>query len=751
MKQKGYKLKATVFCSRNDIKDSVNEDNVKTLCEHLAKNNISLVNGGGHTGNMNKCITYMHKFNGESIGIGLHKYEPTPNPKLTHWEAYENHSQRQSRLVELGDIYIALTGGLGTLHEVLDIHILQLLEEVDHPIILIGEHARNYQKMLDFLEHSNMLHKLPSKILFAKDSHEATEMIDKYFKKLQTNNYHNKTYYPALPAEDIYTHIKQNQKPYYILFEGLKMKVNPNVYPSTRFRSSLLLAKIVREMSTGKKVADIACGHGTMGLVAVDAGAKHVVQVDINPAAVENAEENRKLLNFEDKIDLYEGDVFEPLSYRYKNYFDIIFFNPPFHRNTKFKHDKLMYAFYTQGNEGGVIEKFLKRAHYYLSDKGEIIIGFSNKDPQALEYLETTMQALGYEYKVHTITNQKTSADNRVYSVKYLGEKKTTKNKPIKICALVSNAGLSKNDGQLFKNGINLAHKELKLEGINVELGMLDDKSSSLDTIKQTIHAVEKFKPDSFIGPTWSYLIDSVSPVLEEAKIPYFTPATSTDMLNSPTQFMLSGTQNIETKEDEIVFWLKKNLIKNFVYIYRFNKWANLHINLYKQICNELNINFISIQTEAEDKSQEIVKQFNQLTELAISIDNYEDNTFEIFKELKKQNISAPILLNLSLSRNLEKEIFKLEPGNPLFKIEAPIPLEFIERYTHAYPGQKISRYAFNAYAGMHILAHGLSNTTKENLKHYLIEGLPLIVSNEIFCYKNNGDLRQNSWLIERI
>jgi|GEM_PF-1008223 len=751
MNNNSYNYKVTVFCSRNDIKSKQNDKDINTMCKYLSQNNITLVNGAGHTGNMFKCIKAMQKYGGKSIGIGLHKFEPQPNIILTEWEAYETHNERQSRLIELGDIYVALTGGLGTLHEIIDVHILQLLDEVNHPLILIGEHNANYKKLLDFFRQADLLHKIPSNIIYAKDSEEAIIEIEKYFNKLKAKNYYNKIYYPALSAENIYKHIKLNQRSHYVLFNGLKMKVNPNVYPSNRFRSSKILAEYVRKISKGKKVADIACGHGTMGLVAADAGAKHVVQVDINPAAVENAKDNRKLLNFEDKIDIYEGDVFEPLSYRYKNYFDIIFFNPPFHKNTKFKNDKLMYAFYTQGNQGGVIEKFLKRAHYYLNKKGVIILGFSNKDPEALNFLEKTITKLNYEYKLDIIKNQDSHADNRIYSIKYKGKSDTEKSKNINICGLISHTGISKTDGQQIKNGIDLALNELKLEGFKIKMGLLDDKGSKLETIKQTISAIEKFKPDALIGPTWSYIIDNVSPILEEAKIPYFTPATSTEMLNNPTQFMLSGSQNIDTKENNILFWLKRNYVKNFIYIYRLNKWSKLHINLYEKICNELNVNFISIPTESETNFKDLVKQFKKHENIAINIDNYEDTFFEFLNTIKLHKIDAPILINLNLSKDLESEIKKSNFNNPIFTIQAPIPNEFSEKFYHMFPKQKPTRYSFNAYAGMHILAHGLNQTTKENLRHYLIEGLPVVISGETFCYKQNGDLRQDKWEINRI
>ncbi len=405
----------------------------------------------------------------------------------------------------------------------------------------------------------------------------------------------------------------------------------PNVYPSNRFRSSILLGNIVKELSRGKKVADIACGHGTMGLVAIKNGAKHVVQVDINPAAVKNARLNAENLGVADKLDIYEGDTFEPLAYRYQKYFDIIFFNPPFHRDAAHKDDKLMYAFYTQGNEGGIIDKFLRRAKDYLHPKGYIILGFSNKDPESLKFLERSIVENGYKFSMYELANTNSAADNRVYKITLAKEKQkevfSEKENYVRLGLILANTGVAKNDGRNMRRGVEMAIEDLKVENIKVDVGYHDDKSNPAASIEGSVAFVKKFKPDAIIGPTWSYIIDAAAYVLEDAKIPYFTPATSSDVLVTKTEYRISGARNNDPKKALLSGWLKENGAKKIAFIQRENKWGDIHAEIATDATAHVGgeVVFRGIVNKKGDNLQVIKKGLKESKPDALVLDNYED------------------------------------------------------------------------------------------------------------------------------
>lgn len=75
-------------------------------------------------------------------------------------------------------------------------------------------------------------------------------------------------------------------------------------------------------------VLDLFTGSGVIAIQAALMGAKKVVAVDINPAAVETVKINAKRFGVEDKVEARVSDVFS--SIRDGEKFDVITGNPPF-------------------------------------------------------------------------------------------------------------------------------------------------------------------------------------------------------------------------------------------------------------------------------------------------------------------------------------------------------------------------------------------------------------------------------------
>lgn len=414
----GYTPRVTVFSSRNDTDNSIYIRDAETVAHKIAEAGYGVNNGGSSTGLMGVIAKTTHENGGNMLGIALSNYEPEPNAYLDDYEGYINHYERQRRLIELGDAFIALPGAVGTFHEILEIHILNILKEIDTPIVLVGDYFERYKTLINSFVAENLMHIDTTPLFYAKDGEEAARIVIEYFDGLVEKDYFPSTYYPALTSDQIYKHILKNASNYRILFEKLTMTVFPGVYPSNRFRSSKMFARFVRAVSSGKKVADIACGHGAMGLVALDAGAKEAVMSDINSTAIQNAKYNLDNSKYADKGVVFESNLFEKIPSIYKKHFDIIFFNPPFHNEKVKKTDtSLAHAFKTQSNEDSVLVKFLQVAREYLAPEGLIYIGFSNKDKEALELLENSLHAYGYTFEMVELENAETIADNRIYKV----------------------------------------------------------------------------------------------------------------------------------------------------------------------------------------------------------------------------------------------------------------------------------------------------------------------------------------------
>ncbi len=414
----GYTPRVTIFSSRNETTNPIYIRDAETVARKISEAGYCITNGGSSTGLMGIVAKTTQANGGAIMGVALSNHEPGPNAYLDEYEGYTEHHDRQRRLIELGDAFIALPGAIGTFHEILEIHILNILKEIDKPLVLVGDYFDRYKTLIDSFISENLMHVDNTALFYAKDGEEASRIIIEYFDALVEKDYFPPTYYPALTSDHIYKHILKNTSNYRILFEKLTMTVFPGVYPSNRFRSSKMFAKLVRSVSSGKKVADIACGHGAMGLVSLDAGATEVVMSDINATAVQNAKYNLDNSKHADKGVVFESNLFEKIPSIYRNHFDIIFFNPPFHNEKLKKTDtSLAHAFKTESNEDSVLVKFLKVAKEYLAPEGIIYIGFSNKDKEALDLLERSLKKYGYAFEMVKLENSETIADNRIYTV----------------------------------------------------------------------------------------------------------------------------------------------------------------------------------------------------------------------------------------------------------------------------------------------------------------------------------------------
>ena len=76
----------------------------------------------------------------------------------------------------------------------------------------------------------------------------------------------------------------------------------------------------------GSSVLDMGTGSG-VGAVFAARRASRVVAVDVNPAAVRCARINALLNHVDDRVEVVEGDLFEPVA---GQRFDVILFNPPY-------------------------------------------------------------------------------------------------------------------------------------------------------------------------------------------------------------------------------------------------------------------------------------------------------------------------------------------------------------------------------------------------------------------------------------
>lgn len=124
---------------------------------------------------------------------------------------------------------------------------------------------------------------------------------------------------------------------------------------------------------SGKRVLDIGTGTGVLAILAAIEGAREVVAVDVDLAAVCNAQKNCDSLGMSDRVRVVQGDLFEPVSGK----FDVVLANVPILQST--------------WNAKGIsvehtLCRFLAGLDDHLAANGTALFSFASfGDPETLE------------------------------------------------------------------------------------------------------------------------------------------------------------------------------------------------------------------------------------------------------------------------------------------------------------------------------------------------------------------------------
>jgi len=125
----------------------------------------------------------------------------------------------------------------------------------------------------------------------------------------------------------------------------------------------------------GRELLDVGCGVGVLAVLAAKAGALRVVATDINPVAVTNALANVLRHRVADRVEIRQGDLFEPIQEDEK--FDLVFWNCPFHFvHADAKLTMLQRAAFDPGY--GAIRRYILEGHRYVKPRGALFLQFSS-------------------------------------------------------------------------------------------------------------------------------------------------------------------------------------------------------------------------------------------------------------------------------------------------------------------------------------------------------------------------------------
>lgn len=181
-------MKITVFCGANNGRNEAYKENAIELGKWIADNNYTLVYGGGRVGLMGIIADTVLENNSEVIGI-MPQFlvdREISHDSISEMIVVDDMSERKTRLVDLGDVFIALPGGPGTLEEISQVISWVRVGKKDAPCILM-----NIDGYYDFLE--QYFDKMVEDGFLTKEDRERTLFTDSVAEMNEfIRNYNNK-------------------------------------------------------------------------------------------------------------------------------------------------------------------------------------------------------------------------------------------------------------------------------------------------------------------------------------------------------------------------------------------------------------------------------------------------------------------------------------------------------------------------------------------------------------------------------
>lgn len=174
-------MNITVYCASAMGEDPAYRQAAEAVGEWIAENGHRLVYGGGKAGLMGVVADTVLKNGGEVTGI-IPEFlveRELLHSSLTEAVIANSMSERRDKMIELGDVFITLPGGTGTLDEISEIAALTRLDRITKPCILYDVNGF-YQPLRDLFDNmvkAGFLSEEESSRILIAESPEKIEQI----------------------------------------------------------------------------------------------------------------------------------------------------------------------------------------------------------------------------------------------------------------------------------------------------------------------------------------------------------------------------------------------------------------------------------------------------------------------------------------------------------------------------------------------------------------------------------------------
>ncbi len=130
----------TVFCGSSSRVDGHFLESARLVARLLYNSGVGIVYGGGGVGMMGALADEMLALGGEIRGV-IPRFmieREWAHPKVRKMDIVDTMIERKARMLELGDLILALPGGMGTLDELFEAATLRQLGCLRSPVLIFN-------------------------------------------------------------------------------------------------------------------------------------------------------------------------------------------------------------------------------------------------------------------------------------------------------------------------------------------------------------------------------------------------------------------------------------------------------------------------------------------------------------------------------------------------------------------------------------------------------------------------------------
>lgn len=181
--KEGENMNITVYLGANEGNDPALKQAVWELGTWIGESGNDLIYGGSKVGLMGVIAESVLRAGGKVTGVEPQFFmeKELQYDAVTHLIVTETMAERKTKMIELGDVFVAMPGGTGTLEEISEVMSLLALDRLEAPCILYNLHGYydSLQQLLDRMIEADLSSEYRQRnIYFVKNLDELQKVLD---------------------------------------------------------------------------------------------------------------------------------------------------------------------------------------------------------------------------------------------------------------------------------------------------------------------------------------------------------------------------------------------------------------------------------------------------------------------------------------------------------------------------------------------------------------------------------------------